>query len=105
MKGVDGVVFVADSQKNRFDANIEMIYDMQSHLKFYNIDFATMPYVLQLNKRDLPDIVPAKLMTRHLRKKEEPVVEAIAINGQGVIQTLKSISKLVMVKMRDKIKY
>ena len=105
MKGVDAVVFVADSQKDRFDANVEMIFDMQSHLDYYNIDFNKMPYVLQLNKRDLPDIVPAKLMVRHLRKKEEPVVEASALQGFGVIETLKSISKLIMTGMRDKIKY
>lgn len=104
MKGVDAVVFVADSQKDRFDANVEMIYDMQSHLDHYNIDFNKMPYVLQLNKRDLTDIVPVKLMVRHLRKKEEPVIEASAIKGYGVIETLKSVSKLIMTGMREKLK-
>jgi len=53
MKGVDGVVFVADSQRERFEANFESITDMLQNLKDYNIDFQTLPYVLQLNKRDL----------------------------------------------------
>lgn len=101
MKGVDGVVFVADSQKERFDANVEMIYDLQSHLKHYDIDFKTLPYVLQLNKRDMPGVLPVKLLVKHLRKKEEPVIEAVAIQGQGVIETLKTISKLIMVNMKQ----
>ncbi len=101
MKGVDGVVFVADSQKERFDANVEMIYDLQNHLKHYDIDFKTLPYVLQLNKRDMPGVLPVKLLVKHLRKKEEPVIEAVAIQGQGVIETLKTISKLIMVNMKQ----
>lgn len=102
MKGVDGVVFVADSQKDRFDANVEMIYDMMDHLKNYNIDFNTLPYVLQLNKRDMPAIVPVSEMIRHLRRKNEPVIEAIAIQGEGVIETLKTISRLIMMNIKQK---
>jgi len=101
MKGVDGVVFVADSHKDRFDANVEMIYDMQSHLKHYGIGFETLPYVLQLNKRDLPGALPVKLLVKHLRKKEEPVIEAVATQGKGVIGTLKTISKMIMVNMKQ----
>lgn len=103
MKGVDGVVFVADSQKDRFDANIEMIYDMMSHLKFYNIDFNTLPYVLQLNKRDMPDILPVNVLLKHLRKRDEPVIEAVALKGEGVIETLKTISKLIMIQVKQKL--
>jgi hypothetical protein len=102
MKGVDGVIFVADSQKDRFDANVEMIYDMMDQLKNYNISFNTLPYVLQLNKRDMPDIVPVSQMIRHLRKKDEPVIEAIAIQGEGVIETLKTISRLIMTNIKQK---
>lgn len=101
MKGVDGVVFVADSQKGRFDANIEMIYDMMNHLKFYDIDFNTLPYVLQLNKRDLPDILPVNVLIKHLKKKDEPVIEAVALKGEGVIETLKTISKLIMAQVKQ----
>jgi len=104
MKGVDGVVFVADSQRERFEANIESLQDMFSNLKEYNIDFATLPYVLQLNKRDLPNISPVNELIAALRKKEEPVIESISLRGDGVIETLKSISKLIMVNVKQKLK-
>jgi signal recognition particle receptor subunit beta len=104
MKGVDGIVFVADSQRERFEANIESLADMLENLKDYNIDFETMPYVLQLNKRDLPNITPANELIEALRKKEEPVVEAMALKGEGVVETLKGISKLIMVDVKKKLK-
>lgn len=104
MKGVDGVVFVADSQRERFEANIESLQDMFGNLKEYNIDFATLPYVLQLNKRDLPNISPIDEMVAALKKKDEPVIEAISLKGEGVIETLKGISKLIMVNVKQKLK-
>lgn len=103
LKGVDGLVFVADSQRERFEANIESIEDMLENLKEYKIDFNTLPYVLQLNKRDLPNITPPDEMVAALGKKEEPVVEAIASQGDGVIDTLKAISKLVMIDVKKKL--
>ena len=103
LKGVDGLVFVADSQRERFEANIESISDMLENLKEYKIDFDTLPYTLQLNKRDLPNISPVNEMIEALRKKDEPVVEAIALKGDGVVDTLKSISKLVMVEVKKKL--
>lgn len=104
MKGVDGVVFVADSQRERFEANIESLQDMLENLKEYNLDFATLPYVLQLNKRDLPNIMPANEMIAQLRKRDEPVIEAISIQGDGVIETLKNISRLVMANVKQRLK-
>ena len=104
MKGVDGVVFVADSQRERFEANIESLQDMFDNLKEYNIEFSTLPYVLQLNKRDLPNITPVNEMITALRKKDEPVIESISLRGDGVIETLKSISKLIMVNVKQKLK-
>ncbi len=104
MKGVDGIVFVADSQRERFEANIESIQDMMDNLKEYNIDFEGLPYVLQLNKRDLPNITPANEIIKALRKKNEPVVEAMALKGDGVVETLKSISKLIMIDVKSKLK-
>lgn len=103
LKGVDGLVFVADSQRERFEANIESIEDMLENLKEYKIDFNTLPYVLQLNKRDLPNITPADEMVAALSKKDEPMVEAIASQGDGVIDTLKAISKLVMIDVKKKL--
>ncbi len=104
MKGVDGVVFVADSQRDRFEANIESLQDMFDNLKEYNIDFGTLPYVLQLNKRDLGNITPVNEMIAALRKKDEPVIEAVSLTGDGVIETLKSISKLIMINVKQKLK-
>lgn len=104
LKGVDGIVFVADSQKERLEANIESYSDMIDNLQDYNIDFNQIPYILQLNKRDLPNITPTSKMISVLRKKEEPVIEAIALKGKGVIETLKSISKLVMLNVKKKLR-
>jgi signal recognition particle receptor subunit beta len=103
MKGVDGVVFVADSQRERYEANFESITDMLQNLKEYNIDFQTLPYVLQLNKRDLPNITPVDELIKTLRKKGEPVVEAMALKGDGVVDTLKKISKLIMIDVKRKL--
>ena len=104
MKGVDGIVFVADSQRERFEANIESLQDMLENLKEYNIEFESLPYVLQLNKRDLPNITPANELISALRKRSEPVVEAMALKGEGVVETLKSISKLIMIDVKRKLK-
>lgn len=103
MKGVDGVVFVADSQRERFEANLESLNDMLQNLREYNIEFDTLPYVLQLNKRDLPNITPANEMIAALRKREEPVIESMALQGDGVVETLKAISKLIMVDVKKKL--
>jgi len=103
MKGVDGIVFVADSQRERFEANIESLSDMLENLREYNIDFECIPYVLQLNKRDLPNITPANDLINALRKKEEPVIEAMALKGEGVVETLKAISKLIMIDVKKKL--
>ena len=103
MKGVDGVVFVADSQRERFEANMESLNDMMQNLQEYNIDFNILPYVLQLNKRDLPNITPANELIAALRKREEPVVEAMALKGDGVVETLKAISKLIMADVKKKL--
>ncbi len=103
LKGVDGVVFVADSQRERFEANIESLQDMFENLREYNIDFSRMPYVLQLNKRDLPNVTPTTEMIAALRQRDEPVVEAVALKGEGVVSTLKGISRLIMVDVKKKL--
>ncbi|MGE5125078.1 MAG: GTP-binding protein [Betaproteobacteria bacterium] len=96
LKGVDGVIFVADSQIERMDANIEAIENLQINLKAQGYDLMTIPYVLQLNKRDLPGVASAAEMVQLLRKKGEPVIEAVASKGTGVFETLKSVAKLVL---------
>jgi len=98
LKGVDGVIFVADSQVERMDANAEAVENLVVNLKSQGYDLLTIPYVLQLNKRDLPNVSPVEEMTRLLMQKNppEPVVEAVAAKGTGVFETLKSVAKLVL---------
>ena len=100
LKGADGVVFVADSQEERLDANIETLENLREHLKDHNLDFGTIPYVLQLNKRDLPNILPVPELQKQIGVKGEPTLEAVAITGQGVFDTLKEVAKLVLNELR-----
>lgn len=100
LKGVDGVVFVADSQEERMDANIEALYNLDENLRAHGYDLMKIPYVLQLNKRDLPNIVPATDILAELQKKGEPVVEAVASTGVGVFDTLKAVAKQVLTELR-----
>jgi len=100
LRGVDGVVFVADSQPERMDANIEALDNLHDNLKEHGYDFNKIPYVLQLNKRDLPNILPIDLLSTELRKKNEPVVEAVAFQGVGVFETLKEIAKQVLTELK-----
>src|SRR4249920_911669 len=100
LKGADGVVFVADSQEERLDANFETLDNLQEHLKEHNLNFATIPYVLQLNKRDLPNAMSVEELTKQLQKKGEPVIEGIAIQGQGVFDTLKELAKMVLAELK-----
>jgi signal recognition particle receptor subunit beta len=100
LKGVDGVVFVADSQEERMDANQESINNLAENLKEQGFDFGKIPYVLQLNKRDLPSAVPAEDLKQQLLVKGEPVVEAIATQGVGVLTTLKAVARQVLVELR-----
>jgi mutual gliding-motility protein MglA len=100
LKGADGVVFVADSQPDRMDANLETLENLREHLLEHKLDFATIPYVLQLNKRDLPNAAPRDEIASVLQVKGEPVMEAVAIRGQGVFETLSEIAKLVLAELK-----
>src|SRR5438034_1181968 len=100
LNGVDGIVFVADSQIERMEANFETMENLQEHLKEHNLNFSTIPYVLQLNKRDLPNAMAVPELTKELQKKGEPVLEGIAIQGVGVFETLKEVAKLVLAELK-----
>ncbi|MGI8731710.1 MAG: GTP-binding protein [Pyrinomonadaceae bacterium] len=100
LKGVDGVVFVADSQEERMDANIESLYNLEENLRAQGYDPEKIPYVLQLNKRDLPNVLPLEELTAELRRNGEPVVEAVASSGPGVFDTLKAVAKQVLTELR-----
>jgi len=96
LKGVDGVIFVADSQLERMDANVEAIENLVVNLKSQGYDLNNIPYVLQLNKRDLPNVAPVDEMKRLLVRRTEPIYEAVAPKGIGVFETLKGVAKLVL---------
>jgi signal recognition particle receptor subunit beta len=100
LKGADGVVFVADSQEERLDANFETMENLQEHLKEHSLNFDTIPYVLQLNKRDLPNVLSVEELKKQLQKKGEPVIEGVAINGTGVFDTLKELAKMVLAELK-----
>jgi len=100
LKGVDGVVFVADSQEARMDANIESKANLEQNLKVQGYDLVDIPYCLQLNKRDLPGIIPSAELRQTLNIKGEPCFEAVAVKGVGVFETLKAIAKLVLLQLK-----
>ena len=100
LRGVDGVVFVADSQPERMDANIEALDNLQDNLKEHGYDFTKIPYVLQLNKRDLPNVMPVGELKKELLKKNEPVFEAVAFQGSGVFETLREVARQVLVELK-----
>ncbi len=96
LKGVDGVVFVADSQVERLDANIEAMHNLYENLAEYGYDLRQIPFVIQYNKRDLPNISPVDELEQHLNPDHVPAFEAVAIKGVGVFDTLKAVAKLVI---------
>jgi signal recognition particle receptor subunit beta len=96
LKGVDGVVFVADSQRERMDANITSMQNLYENLEEYGYDPQKIPMVVQYNKRDLPNGVPIEELRAALNPGRRPEFEAIAVEGIGVFDTLKAVSKLVV---------
>jgi hypothetical protein len=100
LKGVDGVVFVADSQEERMDANLESVSNLDQNLKEQGFDLGKIPYVLQLNKRDLSNAMPVDELTKQLLVKGEQVIEAVATQGIGVLTTLKAVARQILVELR-----
>lgn len=101
LKGVDGVVFVADSQEARFEANIESLRNLRENLVEHSRDLRTLPYVLQLNKRDTPTAVSADSLAAALRIGSEPVIEAVATKGLGVFESLKATIRRMLLELRN----
>ena len=102
LKGVDGVVFVADSQEARMDANVESLRNLEDNLSENGFELKTVPYVLQFNKRDLPSAMLVDDMYRLLNFKGEPTFEAVATKGIGVFETLKAVAKQVLYELRSR---
>ena len=100
LRGCDGIIFVADSQRARLEANIESIANLATNLKDNGFDIRTIPYVLQLNKRDMPTAAALQEMEDLLRFRSEPMVEAVAHKGTGVIDTLKACARQILMELQ-----
>jgi hypothetical protein len=100
LKGVDGVVFVADSQIERMEANIESLDNLRTNLQEQGYDLDKLPYVVQLNKRDLPNAAPLTELQEVCNPTNVPCFEAVATTGVGVFDTLKAVAKLVLTELK-----
>ncbi|HXC93627.1 MAG TPA: GTPase domain-containing protein [Geobacteraceae bacterium] len=100
LKGVDGVVFVADSQEERYDANIESLDNLRYNLEEQGYDLDKIPFIIQYNKRDLPNAMPIEELRRDLNLTGVPDYEACAATGEGVFETLKAVAKLILVDLK-----
>jgi len=100
LKDVDGIVFVADSQIERMDANLESLDNMKVHLSEYSINLDDVPWVMQYNKRDLPSAVDAAELSAMLNPFGVPEFSAVATRGEGVFETLKTVAKIVLKELR-----
>ena len=101
LTGVDGIVFVADSQKSKMEENKESLSDLLDNLKYYKKDISTIPFILQYNKRDLQDISTVEELNKALNTLNSPSFEACATQGQGVMETLTTCCKLVLNQMGE----
>jgi len=102
LRGVDGIVFVADSQIPMLEANVESFENLKQNLTELNLNLDAIPLVYQYNKRDLKNILPVDDLNKVLNPKNLPYYEAAAIHGKGVFETLKGISKATLIAIRTK---
>jgi signal recognition particle receptor subunit beta len=100
LRGCDAIIFVADSQRARMEANIESIANLATNLKENGFDIRSIPYVLQLNKRDMPSAAAVPEIERLLRFRNEPMIEAVANKGIGVIDTLKASARQILMELQ-----
>jgi signal recognition particle receptor subunit beta len=100
LKGVDGVCFVADSQLERMEANLESLDNLRFNLQEQGYELDKLPYVVQYNKRDLPNAVPVEELREVLNPTNMPDYEACAVTGEGVFDTLKALAKQVLTELR-----
>jgi signal recognition particle receptor subunit beta len=96
LRGVDGIVFVSDSQVTRMEANLESFATLRSNLEEQGYELENIPLVFQYNKRDLPNVCPLPEMAKVLNPRGLPSYEAVASSGVGVLETLKGLSKLIL---------
>jgi signal recognition particle receptor subunit beta len=96
LQGADGIVFVADSRRGKMDENLESLSNLEENLREYGMDLKNIPFVLQYNKRDLPDIYTIEELQEKINRYSAPHFEAVAVTGEGVFPTLKKLSSMVL---------
>lgn len=100
LKGVDGVVFVADSQDVRLDANVESLLNLSENLEEQGYQLEKLPFVMQYNKRDLPNVTPIEELRSLLNPDGVPEFEACATTGEGVFETVKAVAKQILLELK-----
>jgi signal recognition particle receptor subunit beta len=100
LKGADGVIFVADSQRAMLDANVESMANLRDNFADQGVNLNDFPVVIQYNKRDLPDVMSVEELNTALNTRDVPHYEAVAMTGEGVLKTFTAISKLVLQDMQ-----
>ena len=103
LKGADGIIFVADSQIPLLDANLENFDGLRKNLLEHNVDLNFIPLVFQYNKRDLDNLIPVETFNSLLNPQKLPFIESEAVNGRGVFETLKAISKITVPFVKEKV--
>jgi mutual gliding-motility protein MglA len=99
LNGADGIVFVVDSQSEKFEENIQSISELEMNMRRLDKDLANFPLIMQWNKRDMPSALPIPILERYLNRRRVPSYEAVAYQGRGVFATLRAISKNVMAQL------
>src|SRR5438309_2463872 len=99
LQGADGVVFVADSQPDKMEENLESLQNLDDNLKEQGLDIRSIPLVLQWNKRDLPNVLPTDELDKKMNKYAAPTFEAVAVTGEGVFPTLRKLAQMVLEKL------
>jgi hypothetical protein len=99
LNGADGIVFVVDSQAEKFEENVQSIAELDMHMRRIGKDMSTFPLIMQWNKRDMPNVLPVPVLDRYLNRRRVPSFEAVASAGKGVFATLRAISKSVIAQL------
>jgi signal recognition particle receptor subunit beta len=100
LKGCDAVIFLADSQVERAEANVESLDDLKINLEEHGFDLNIMPLTMQYNKRDLPNAMPSEEMDEMLNKRKVPWFNGVAVEGTGVFETLKEVARQVIMELK-----
>jgi len=99
LNGADGIVFVVDSQREKFEENIQSLAELEMNMRRIGKALGSFPFVLQWNKRDLPSAAPVPVLDHYMNRRRVSTFEAVASQGRGVFATLRAISKTVMAQL------